>query len=121
MYMTTRMIRSVRSTARFHSITIATSVPTNGSTTPARLAVRSIRVTQTRVSHVQSRISCTIARSDNRKTYTLGTILWPEHQPAWERHRRQAIDGLADEAPGLELAQQALELDALVLGQAGSP
>ena len=39
------MAMSVRSTARFHSSTIAAITPTNGSTTPVRLAMRSARVT----------------------------------------------------------------------------
>src|SRR5947209_4458070 len=119
MYITTITTRSVRSTARFHSITIAIRVPAKGTTTPARFAYLSTRVMPVSISCLATHF-LRQSTAWRPRTYKLSTIHGAVDHPARERHRRQAIDRVAEQHPGLELVQQVLEVVALGAGEAAA-
>ena len=121
MYMTTSTIRSVRSTARFHSITIATSVPTNGTTTPARFAVRSTRVTRTEFLMYNRAFLAGLRGPWRPEFRRYERFLGPNTSRRGSGTGDRRLIASPTSSRGWSLASRPIELVALVVGQTAAP
>src|SRR6202161_2867480 len=115
--MTTMIVRSARSTARFQRSTPAARTPRNGTTTPRRFAMRSTRV-MALGSHTIGAISCVLTRSSLSKIHVKDT-----KTDLWRRRSGAVVavgaGGLGRRLRGGALGARGRHAIALGLGAAG--